>query len=155
MRARVMDADDEEQPGRLGLLVRGAATFYLGQIARAGGRDAVVSQWLFDVINLSVRPGALLFDPRIVARVVWARFRQLLAPPAANDQANARLSTRAVRGSLGVTTFPEAHSVTVSQIPATPRVRSGYSTGMPQATAPPQSWPTKIAWSMSRPRTPR
>ncbi len=84
--AHMTDADDaEDKPSRLGLLVRSAATFYLGQVALAAGRDASVNQRLFEVINLSVRPGALLFDPRIIARVAWARFRQLLAPPAVNQ----------------------------------------------------------------------
>ena len=83
--AHMTDADQEEQPTRLALLVRGVAIFYLGQVALAAGRDATVNQRLFDVINLSVLPGALLFDPRIAARVVWARFRQLLSPPAVNQ----------------------------------------------------------------------
>jgi hypothetical protein len=80
------DADgDEARPSRLEVLVRSVATYYLGQVALAAGRDASVNQRLFEVINLSVRPGALLFDPRIMARVAWARFRQLLAPPAVNQ----------------------------------------------------------------------
>ena len=86
-RARMTDADNAEQPRRLGTLARGAATFYLGQIALAAGRDVFVNQRLFEVINLSVRPGALLFDPRIVVRVAWARFRQLLTPADVNDEA--------------------------------------------------------------------
>ena len=79
------DTDNEEKPSRLGLLVRSAATFYLGQLAQAAGRDSVVNQRLFDVINLSVRP-RVLFDLRVIARIAWARFRQKLAPPAAINQ---------------------------------------------------------------------
>jgi 2-polyprenyl-6-methoxyphenol hydroxylase-like FAD-dependent oxidoreductase len=83
--ARVIDSDDTATPSRLGQLVRRGATFYLGQVALAAARDPLVNRRLFDVINLSVRPSALLFDPRIHARVAWARFRQLLAPPIADD----------------------------------------------------------------------
>jgi hypothetical protein len=83
--ARMTDADGEEKPSRLGLLVRGAATRYLGQLAMAAGRDSLVNQRLFDVINLSIQPRAL-FDPRVIARTAWARFRQKLEPPAAIDQ---------------------------------------------------------------------
>jgi 2-polyprenyl-6-methoxyphenol hydroxylase-like FAD-dependent oxidoreductase len=81
------DSDNVQAPNRLGLLVRRGATFYLAQVALAAGRDAFVNQRLFEVINLSVRPGTLFFDPRIIARVAWARLRQLLAPPAAVDEA--------------------------------------------------------------------
>ncbi len=83
--AHMTDTDTEEKPSRLGLLVRSAATFYLGQLALAAGRDSVVNQRLFDVINLSVLPRVLI-DPRVIARIVWARFRQKLAPPAAINQ---------------------------------------------------------------------
>ena len=79
------DADGEEKPSRFGLIARDAATRYLGQLALAAGRDSVVNQRLFDVINLSVRPRTL-FDPRIIARIAWARFRQKLEPPAAINQ---------------------------------------------------------------------
>jgi 2-polyprenyl-6-methoxyphenol hydroxylase-like FAD-dependent oxidoreductase len=84
--ARVIDSDATDEPSRIGGWLRRAATFYLGQVALAGGRDSVVSQRLFEVINLSAHPNALLFDPRIVARVAWARLRQRLAPPVASDE---------------------------------------------------------------------
>ena len=83
--AHMTDADGEGKPSRLGLLVRSAATRYLGQLALAAGRDSLVNQRLFDVINLSIQPRAL-FDPRVIARIAWARFRQKLEPPAAINQ---------------------------------------------------------------------
>ena len=78
--AQVLDSDERVEPGRLETLIRRGVAFYLGQIALAAARDQVIGRKLFEVINLSIRPNALFADPSILARVVWARFRQRLTP---------------------------------------------------------------------------
>ena len=80
LQAEVVDSDAGSEPSRLASLIRRVATFYLGQIAQAGERDRAVSQKLFEVVNLRTHPNALIGDPRILARVMWARFRQRLTP---------------------------------------------------------------------------
>lgn len=82
--AEDIDGDAGADIGRLETLIRRAATFYLGQIAMGAARDRAVGQKLFEVVNLRTHPNALIADPRILARVVWARFRQRLAPTLAN-----------------------------------------------------------------------
>jgi 2-polyprenyl-6-methoxyphenol hydroxylase-like FAD-dependent oxidoreductase len=84
--AEVVGGDKGSEPSQLEKLVRRAATFYLGQIALAGARDTVVSQKLFEVINLRIQPNALIADPRILARVMWARFQQRLMPAAGSRE---------------------------------------------------------------------
>jgi len=78
--AKVVDSTGGRRPGRLEDLVGRAMSFYFTQIALAGGYDPSISAKLFEVINLSIHPTALVADPRVLARVVWARFRQKIAP---------------------------------------------------------------------------
>jgi hypothetical protein len=78
--ADAVGGDKGAEPSRVEAFVRRVATFYLGQIAFAAAKDTVVSQKLFEVINLRSHPNALIADPRILARVIWARLRQRLTP---------------------------------------------------------------------------
>lgn len=84
-RAETIDSDHTVEPTRLGLMVRRMVTAYLGQIALAGSRDSFIGQRLFEVINLSATPQALLLDPRVFVRVIGARCCQLLAGPVVQD----------------------------------------------------------------------
>ena len=80
LQADVGDGNESSGSSRLARWARRVATFYLGQIALAGERDRAVGQRLFEIVNLRTHPNALIADPRIFARVAWARFRQWLEP---------------------------------------------------------------------------
>jgi 2-polyprenyl-6-methoxyphenol hydroxylase-like FAD-dependent oxidoreductase len=79
--AKVVDGEGGRRPNRIEDLIGRAMTFYFTQIALAGAYDPNIGARLFEVINLSIRPTALIADPRILGRVIWARLRQRLTPP--------------------------------------------------------------------------
>ncbi len=77
-RAQARMEGDAPTARRLGLLLRRLAAFYMGNAALAAADDDAVNTALFQVINLSRPPADLFRDPRLVARVLRARLRQLL-----------------------------------------------------------------------------
>jgi 2-polyprenyl-6-methoxyphenol hydroxylase-like FAD-dependent oxidoreductase len=73
-----MEGDAPTAQRRLGLLLRRLAAFYMGNVALAAADDDALNTALFEIINLSRPPADLFRDPRLVARVLRTRLRQLL-----------------------------------------------------------------------------
>lgn len=78
--ARIVGGDGGPRASGIEKAIGRAVTAYFTQIALAGAHDPTLSTKLFEVINLSIHPNALVADPRILARVLWARLRQRFAP---------------------------------------------------------------------------
>ncbi len=75
-----LEADDPGTQTRLQAIVRRGGALYLRNVAWAAGADDVVNGALFEVVNLTRSPTDLFRDPFLVARVLWARLRQILSP---------------------------------------------------------------------------
>ncbi len=79
------EGEDASSGGRLRLLAGRIGARYMRTLGLASARDPELRRALFDVVNLSRHPQSLLRDPRMLARVFWARLRQGFRPvPAAN-----------------------------------------------------------------------
>ena len=87
--AKVVGKGEGRQPSRLAKIAQRLGTYYFTQIAMAAPRDPSIGTKLFEVINLSIHPNALIGDPRVLLRVVRARLLQRFWPAPKDDAAMA------------------------------------------------------------------